>query len=255
MKESKKDLLEKYILIDNYIDYINNTLSLDDTLDYMRKTGEFDKMVRNNTISDIKRKIRWRLNISRKGEIAKRLPSVINILDRYNENLERRDKNTKKQKDLLSEKIDKAIKQIQPSHWYKVDRIDDNKITVSVEGDWRYFTIQYYRRNNRVGDCTIDIGTCLFNMYHKTDNDKELTEYAKEQNEAVYKIISAAQYLYNNQSIIEEVCQAMFVYDTEIYRITETYAEIDEAITNDLVAIIEAAARKAYDEGLLHLWK
>ena len=63
MREHKKDLLTKYILIDNYSDYVYGHLRKEYTLDELSSTGEFDKMLRRYSIDEIKRKLKDCLDI------------------------------------------------------------------------------------------------------------------------------------------------------------------------------------------------
>ena len=83
MREYKKDLLTKYILIDNYSDYVYGHLRKEDTLDELYSTGEFDKMLRRHSNTEIKRKLKDCLDISRTGKLAQMHPLLLNILDRY----------------------------------------------------------------------------------------------------------------------------------------------------------------------------
>ena len=251
MKEHKKDLLEKYILIENYIDYVHKCLHNEDMLDVLRATGEFDKMMRD-TINEIKCKIKNRADIYRTGDVVKLHPSLIKVLDKKDENKNWRNAELAKQWDILIDKINKAIAQIEPSNWYKVNKVYNNTIMVAVNDDWRYFEIHYYSRKNRVGDCTVAIPQSQLCLYHEDyDNTRELTEYSKEANKSVMQIASAITYLYNNTNILEDICQAMFVYDVEKDRIEKTYEDVDDNLTNEIVVVLEAAARQAYHDGKL----
>lgn len=257
MKESKKPLLEKYILIDNYSDYVYGHLRKEDTLDELYSTGEFEKMLRKYSIADIKRKLKGCLDISRTSELAQRHPSLLNILDRFSNNKEWKETSLKAQYDILADKINKAISQISPSNWYKVDKIDltNRSIRITVENDWRNFEIHYYYRDNRIGDCTIDIPSNVLYFYHETDNadqsTRELTSFSTKQNKSVMQVMSGVLYLYNNEHILEEICQALHIYEMEKERIEAIYEGKNDEITNDGTAILEAAARQAYNDGKL----
>lgn len=257
MKESKKTLLEKYILIDNYTDYVYGRVHKEYTLDELRSTGEFEKMMRKYSIADIKRKLKDCLDISRTGTLAQTHPLLLNILDRFDTNKEWKENSIKAQYDILADKINKALAKILPTNVYKVSRINltDNSIRVTAEGDWRYFDIHYYSRQNRVGDCNIEIPSFVLTLYHETDNadqsTQELTEFSKEQNKSIIQVISGVTYLYNNVHILEEICQALHIYEMKKERIEAIYADKNGEITNDGAAILEAAARQAYNDGKL----
>ena len=257
MKESKKPLLEKYILIDNYTDYVYGRVNKEDTLDELRSTGEFEKMIRKFSINEIKRKIKGCLDISRTGKLAQIHPSLIQILDRYDSNKNWKETSLKAQYSKLEESINKAISQISPSNWYKVDKIDltNRSIRITVENDWRHFEIHYYYRDNRIGDCTIDIPSNVLYFYHETDNADqstlELTSFSTKQNKSVMQVMSGVLYLYNNKYILEEICQALHIYEMEKERIEAIYEDKNDEITTDGTAILEAAARQAYNDGKL----
>ena len=258
MKESKKTLLEKYILIDNYTDYVYGRVNKEDTLDELRSTGEFEKMIRKFSINEIKRKIKGCLDISRTDKLAQLHPLLLNILDRFSNNKEWEENNIKAQYDKLEESINKAISQISPSNWYKVDKIDltNRSIRITVENDWRYFEIHYYYRDNRIGVYTIDIpSNNVLYFYHETDNadqsTRELTSFSTKQNKAVMQVMSGVLYLYNNEHILEEIDQALHIYEMEKERIEAIYEDKNDEITNDGMAILEAAARQAYYDGKL----
>lgn len=254
MKEHKKDLLAKYILIVNYSDYLYGHLCKEYTLDELSSTGEFDKMLRRYSIDEIERKLKDCLDISREGDLAQAHPLLLGILDRFDTNKEWKENSLKTQYDILADKINKAIAKISPSNWYKVSNIDlnNNSIRVSVEDHWRYFEIHYY--NNRVGDCTIEIPSSVIALYHDTDQSTlKLTEFCEKENKAIIQVISGVTYLYNNKYILEDICQAFHVYETEKERIVAIYEDNNDDITTDGTAILEAAARQAYFEGKLNV--
>lgn len=259
MREYKKDLLTKYILIDNYSDYVYGHLRKEDTLDELYSTGEFDKMLRRHSNAEIKRKLKDCLGISRTGKLAQLHPLLLNILDRFHDNKEWKENNIKSQYDILADKINKAIAKISPTNVYNVSNISltNNYIRVTDEGGWRYFDIHYYSRQNRVGDYTIDIPSNVLCFYHETDNvdqpTQELTEYSKEQNKSIIQVISGVTYLYHNQNILEDICQALHVYEMEKERIEAIYEDNNDDITTDGTAILEAAARQAYFDGKLNV--
>lgn len=257
MREYKKDLLTKYILIDNYSDYVYGHLRKEDTLDELYSTGEFDKMLRRHSNAEIKRKLKDCLDISRTGKLAQLHPLLLNILDRFHDNKEWKENNIKAQYDILAEKINKAIAKISPTNVYKVSNISltNNYIRVGVETGWRYFDIHYYSRQNGVGDCTVEIPSLVLTLYHETDNagqsTQRLTELCEENNKAIMQIISGVTYLYHNQNILEDICQALHVYEMEKERIEAIYEDNNDDITTDGTAILEAAARQAYFDGKL----
>jgi hypothetical protein len=257
MKEHKKDLLTKYILIDNYSDYVYGHLRKEDTLDELYSTGEFDKMLRRYSIDEIKRKLKDCLDISRTGELAQLHPLLLNILDRFNDNKEWKENIIKLQYDILADKINKAIAKISPL--YKVSNISltNNSIRVSVEDHWRYFDIHYYSRQNGVGDCTIEIPSSVITFYHETDNTgqatQRLTDFCEKENKIIIQVISGVTYLYNNKYILEDICQALHVYEMEKERIEAIYEDNNDDITTDGTAILEAAARQAYFDGKLNV--
>lgn len=256
MREYKKDLLTKYILIDNYSDYVYGHLRKEDTLDELYSTGEFDKMLRRHNNAEIKRKLKDCLDISRTGKLAQLHPLLLNILDRFHDNKEWKENNIKAQYNELAEKIDKAIAKISPTNVYKVSNISltNNYIRVGVETGWRYFDIHYYSRQNGVGDCTVEIPSSVICLYHETDQStRELTEFSKEQNKSIIQVISGVTYLYNNQNILEDICQALHVYEMEKERIEAIYEDNNDDITTDGTAILEAAARQAYFDGKLNV--
>ena len=257
MREHKKDLLTKYILIDNYSDYVYGHLRKEYTLDELDSTGEFDKMLRKYSIDEIKRKLKDCLDISRTGELAQMHPLLLNILDRFNDNKEWKENSIKFQYDILVDKINKAIAKISPL--YKVSNINltNNSIRVSVEDHWRYFDIHYYSRQNGVGDCTVEIPSSVITFYHETDNTgqatQRLTDFCKEENKVIIQVISGITYLYNNKYILEDICQAFHNYEMEKERIKAIYKGNNDDITTDGTAILEAAARQAYFDGKLNV--
>lgn len=257
MREHKKDLLTKYILIVNYSDYLYGHLCKEYTLDELSSTGEFDKMLRRYSIDEIKRKLKDCLDISREGDLAQAHPLLLDILDRFDTNKEWKENSLKTQYDILADKINKAISKISPSNWYKVIDINlnNNTIRVSFEDHWRYFEIHYY--NNRVGDCTIEIPSSVLTFYHEPDNadysTQQLTDFCEKENKAIIQVISGVTYLYNNQYILEDICQAFHVYEMEKERIKAIYEDNNEDITTDGTAILEAAARQAYFDGKLNV--
>lgn len=255
MREQKKDLLTKYILIDNYSDYVYGHLRKEYTLDELSSNGEYDKMLCKFSISDLKKKLSECLNISRNSDLAQRHPSLLNVLDRIDDNNEWKENSIKEQYNILSEKINKAIAKIMPSNWYRVANINlfDKTIRVGVEASWQYFEIQYY--DSKVNDCTIRIPSLLMSLHRDTDNADQsawqLTDFSKQQNKSMIMIMSGVTYLYNNKEILDKICQAIRDYETEKERI-ETVCEGNyDNITNDGIAILENAARKAYFEGEL----
>lgn len=256
MREQKKDLLTRYILIDNYSDYVYGHLRKEDTLDELSSTGEYDKMLRKFSISDLKSKLRNCLDISRNNELAQRHPSLLNVLDRIDNNKDWKENSIKEQYDILSEKINKAIAKIMPSHWYNVCNINIHNKTIRVglvELGWRYFEIHYYGR--KTDDCTIEIPSSVICLYHDTDNagqpTQQLTDFAKKENESILRVMSGVTYLYNNKDILEDICQAIRYYETEKERIEAIYEDNYDEITNDGIAILENAARQAYLNGEL----
>lgn len=257
MREYKKDLLTKYILIDNYSDYVYDHLRKEDTLDELYSTGEFDKMLRGYSIDEIKRKLKDCLDISRTGELAQLHPLLLNILDRFNDNKEWKENAIKAQYNELADKINKAIAKISPL--YKVSNINltNNCIRISVENHWRYFDIQYYSRQNRVGDCTIDTPSSIITLCHETDNTgqstQELTEFCEKENKAIIQVMSGVMCLYNNKYILEDIGQALHNYEMEKERIEAIYEGNNDDITTDGTAILEAAARQAYFDGKLNV--
>lgn len=255
MKEHKKDLLTKYILIDNYSDYVYGHLHKEFTLDELDSTGEFDKMLRRYSIAEIKRKLKNCLDISRTGKLAQMHPLLLNILDRFDTNKEWKENNIKAQYDILVEKINKAIAKISPSNVYKVCNINlnNNSIRVSVEDHWRYFEIHYYNREDRIGDCTVEIPSSVIALYHETDNTGQLTEFCEKDNKVIMQVMSGVMYLYHNQKILEDICQAFHTYKMEKERIEAIYEDNNDDITTDGTAILEAAARQAYFDGKLNV--
>ena len=257
MREHKKDLLTKYILIDNYSDYVYGHLRKEDTLDELYSTGEFDKMLRGYSIDEIKRKLKDCLDISRTGELAQLHPLLLNILDRFNDNKEWKENALKAQYNILVDKINKAIAKISPL--YKVSNINltNNSIRISVKDHWRYFDIDYYSRQNGVGDCTIEIPSSLINLCHETDNTgqstQELTEFCEKENKAIIQVMSGVMCLYNNKAILEDICQALHNYEMEKERIEVIYEDNNDDIATDGTAILEAAARQAYLDGKLNV--
>lgn len=257
MKEHKKDLLTKYILIDNYSDYVYGHLHKECTLDELSSTGEYDKMLRNSTIAEIKRKLKNCLDIGRTSKLAQIHPSLLNILDRFDANKEWKENNIKARYDELADKINKAIAKISPSDLYMVSNISlfDNTIRVKVKGDWRYFNIHYYNIANRIGDCTVEIPAMVICLYHDTDNASQatlrLTELCEKDNKAIIQVMSGVTYLYNRKDILEDICQAMHNYEMEKERIEAIYEDNNDDITNDGTAILETAARQAYFDGKL----
>lgn len=254
MKERKKDLLTKYILIDNYSDYVYGNLRKECTLDELSSTGEFDKMARNYNIAIIKNKLKGCLDISRKGKLAQIHPPLLDVLDRFDANKEWKENSLKAQYNELTDKINKAIAKISPNG-YNVSNLTDKSIRVSVENHWRYFEIRYYSRANRVGDCAIEIPSSVITLCHDTDNavsaTQRLTELCEKDNKAIMQVISAVTYLYNNEHILEDICQAMHNCETEKERIEAIYEDNNDDITNDGLAILETAARQAYFDGKL----
>ena len=259
MREYKKDLLTKYILIDNYIDYVYGHIRKEYTLDNLHSTGEFDRMLRSYTIAIIKNKIKDCLDISRTGKLAQIHPSLLSILDRFNDNKAWKKNSLKVQYNELAEKINKAIAKISPSDWYKVSNINlgNNTIRVGVETGWRYFDIHYDGRQNGVGDCTVEIPSLLITLYHETDNadhsTQQLTELCEENNKAIIQVMTGVMYLYNNEHILDDICQAMHNYEMEKERIEAIYEDNNDDITTDGTAILEAAARQAYFDGKLNV--
>ncbi|MBQ2176952.1 MAG: hypothetical protein II453_18495 [Alphaproteobacteria bacterium] len=255
MREYKKDLLTKYILIDNYSDYVYGLLRKEDTLDELYSTGEFDKMLRKHSNTEIKCKLKDCLDISRTGKLAQLHPLLLNILDRFNDNKERKETYMEIQYNKLAEKINNAIAKISPSNVYKVKNINlaNNCIRVSVENHWRYFEIHFYSRENRVRDCTIEIPSSVITLYHDTDNADQLTEFCEKENKAIIQVISGVTYLYNNKYILEDICQALDNYEMEKVRIEDIYEYNNDIIATDGTAILEAAARQAYLDGKLNV--
>lgn len=254
MREHKKDLLTKYILIDNYSDYVYGHLRKEYTLDELSSTGEFDKMLRRYSIDEIKRKLKDCLDISREGELAQAHPLLLDILDRFETNKIWKENNIEAQYNILAEKINKAIAKISPTNGYKVSSINlsNNSIRVSLENHWRYFEIHYY--DNNVGDCTVEIPSSVICLYHDTDQStRELTEFCEKENKAIIQVISGVTYLYNNKYILEDICQAFYIYKTEKERIEAIYEGNNDDITTDGTAILEAAARQAYFDGKLNV--
>ncbi len=257
MGEYKKDLLTKYILIDNYIDYVYGHLRRECTLDNLHSTGEFDRMLRSYTITIIKNKIKGCLDIYRTGKLAKIHSSLLSIRDRFNDNKAWKKNSLKVQYNELAEKINKAIAKISPSDWYKVSNInlDNNTIRVGVEGDLRYFDIHYSSRENKIGNCYIEIPSSVITFYHETDNagTQQLTEICEEDNKGVIQVMTGVMYLYNNEYILDDIRQAMHNYEMEKERIEAIYEDNNDSITNDGTAILEAAARQAYLDGKLNV--
>ena len=259
MKEHKKDLLTKYILIDNYSDYVYGHLRKEDTLDELSSTGEFDKMLRRHSNAEIKRKLKDCLDISRTGKLAQLHPLLLNILNRFENNKEWKENSIKGQYNILTDKINETIAKISPSNVYWVSNINltNNCIRVSVNNHWRYFEIHYYSRQNRVGDCTVEIPSLVLTLYHDTDNadqsTQRLMELCEEDNKAIMQIISGVTYLYHNQNILEDICQAFHIYEMEKERIEAIYEDNNDDITTDGTAILEAAARQAYFDGKLNV--
>lgn len=259
MREHKKDLLTKYILIDNYSDYVYGHLHKEFTLDELYSTGEFDKMLRSYTIAEIKRKLKDCLDLSRTGELAQLHPLLLNILDRFNDNKEWKENSIEAQYNILVDKINKAIAEISPSNEYKVSHINlvNKCIRVSVENHWRYFEIHYYSRQNGGGDCTIEIPSLVLALCHETDNTgqstQELTEFCEKENKAIIQVMSGVMCLYNNKAILEDICQALHNYEMEKERIEAIYENNNDDITTDGTAILEAAARQAYLDGKLNV--
>jgi hypothetical protein len=259
MREYKKDLLTKYILIDNYSDYVYGHLRKEFTLDELYSTGEFDKMLRGYSIDEIKRKLKDCLDISRTGKLAQMHPSLLNILDRFDTNKEWKENNLKVQYDELADKINKAIAEIMPSNVYKVSNINltNNCIRVSVENHWRYFDIYYYSRQNGVGDCAVEIPSLVLTLSHDTDNTgqatQKLTELCEKDNKAIMQVMSGVMCLYNNKYILDDICQAIHNYEMEKERIETMYEDNNDDITTDGTAILETAARQAYFDGKLNV--
>lgn len=258
MREHKKDLLTKYILIDNYSDYVYGHLRKEDTLDELSSTGEFDKMLRKYSIDEIKRKLKDCLDISRESELAQTHPLLLDILDRFDANKELKENNLEVQYDILADKINKAIAKISPTNVYKVSSINltNNSIRVSLENHWRYFEIHYY--DNNVDDCTIEIPSSVIALYHEKTNNgdqftQQLAEFCEKENKAIIQVISGVTYLYNNKYILEDICQAFHIYKMEKERIEAIYEDNNDDITTDGTAILEAAARQAYFDGKLNV--
>lgn len=255
MGEQKKDLLTRYILIDNYSDYVYGHLRKEYTLDELCSTGEYDKMLRKFSISDIKDKLKKCLDISKTSELAQKNPSLLNVLDRIIDNKTWKENNIKALYDILSDKINKAIAKIMPSNCYKVCNINlyNKTIRVGVETSWQYFEIQCY--DNKVGDCNIGIPASVICLYHGTDNAdqsaRQLTDFSEKQNKSIIQIMSGVTYLYNNKYILEEICQAILDYEMEKARIEVIYADKYDDITNGGIVILENAARQAYFDGKL----
>ena len=259
MGEYKKDLLTKYILIDNYMDYVYGHIRKECTLDNLHSTGEFDRMLRSYTITIIKNKIKGCLDIYRTGKLAKIHPSLLSILDRLDTNKAWKKNSLKVQYNELAEKINKAIAKISPSDWYKVSNInlDNNIIRVTVEDDLRYFDIHYSSRENKIGHCYIETPSSVITLYNETDNadqsTQQLTELCEEDNKSIIQVMTGVMYLYNNEYILDDICQAMHNYEMEKERIEAIYEDNNDSITNDGTAILEAAARQAYLDGKLNV--
>jgi len=213
--------------------------------------------LRGYSIDEIKRKLNDCLDINRTDELAQLHPLLLNILDRFHDNKEWKENNIKAQYNELAEKIDKAIAKISPL--YKVSNINltNNSIRVSVEDHWRYFDIHYYSRQNGVGDCTIEIPSSVITFYHETDNTgqatQKLTELCEKGNKAIMQVMTGVMYLYNNKHILEDICQALHVYEMEKERIEAIYEDNNDDITTDGTAILEAAARQSYLDGKLNV--
>lgn len=256
MREQKKDLLTKYILIKNYSSYVYGQLRKEDTLDELSSNGEYDKMLRKFSISDLKNKLKCCLDISRKGDLAQRHPSLLNVLDRIDGNKDWKENNIKEQYNILSEKINKAIAKIMPLNRYKVGNINlyDKTIRVElVELGWRSFKIQCY--GSKGEDCSIEVPSMLIHLHSDTNNAdqsaRQMTDFSETDNKSILRVMSGVAYLYNNKYILEDICQAFHDYEMEKERINAIYEDNNDEITDDGIAILENAARKAYFDGEL----